>query len=351
MFSADLKVTAAGRALLAKCQNGETMHFTRVKVGSGSIGETEPDKFTDVITEEKAFDIVYLRRSEETTYVKFVLRNDSAVAYYFRELALMAEDPDAGEISFLYANDGDNAELIETTPLEREITIAIPVSKLGTVEVVIPSSSTITREEFEEHTENSGIHITEEERKRWNEKVGTGENGKIALSYLPNVEDLGGYKKESILSEKSKTIFGLGSDAGPNDVWPIIKNNADSQAKEIVDLKNRWQSNTKTACGTYTGSGLFGKNNKNRISVGFRPDMLLLGYAGMANAVTVIRGQTSALYVTTSNSAVMGGLLMMSRGEITVEWGDTYVEWYSEESASIQLNYQGSQVAYFIAGQ
>ena len=188
MFSAKPKPTDAGRILLAKCQTGAEMRFTRVKIGSGYLGETDPNTLLDVVQEEKSFEITSIRRAEETTYVKFVLANDELVPYYFRELALMADDPEAGEIAYLYGNDGDNAELIGTNKLEREITLAIPISKAENITITIPSSATVDREEFEAHVKDNQIHITEDERKAWNDKVGTDESGKINKKYLPDME-------------------------------------------------------------------------------------------------------------------------------------------------------------------
>ncbi|MBR2848763.1 MAG: hypothetical protein IKL02_10945 [Kiritimatiellae bacterium] len=198
MFSAELKPTEAARALLSKCQSGAEMCFTRVKIGSGMLGEADPDTITDVIQEESVRDITSIRRTGDKTYVKFLLTNDNKVPYYLREMALFAKDPDLGEIVYLYGNDGENAELIETaehSPLEREITLVVTVSNVQSVTAVIPAATSVSREEFEEHSEDEVIHITAEEREAWNNKADLDEEGKISTEYLPDLRDLLGVKE------------------------------------------------------------------------------------------------------------------------------------------------------------
>ena len=99
MFSADLKPTEAARALLSKCQSGAEMRFTRVKIGSGMLGEVDPDTITDVIQEESVRGITSIQRTGDTTYVKFLLTNDNKVPYYLREMALWRRIPIWGRSS------------------------------------------------------------------------------------------------------------------------------------------------------------------------------------------------------------------------------------------------------------
>lgn len=193
MFSAKLKPTEAARALLSKCQAGAEMCFTRVKIGSGMLGEVDPDTITDIIQEESVRDITSIQRTGDTTYVKFLLTNDNKVPYYLREIALLAKDPDLGEIVYLYGNDGENAELIETAdraPLERETTLVVSVSNVQSVTAVIPAATSVSREEFEAHTEDKDIHITAEEREAWNNKADLDEEGKIPAERLPDMSAL-----------------------------------------------------------------------------------------------------------------------------------------------------------------
>lgn len=200
MFQAKLTPTAAGRALLAKAQQGAVMEFTGVRIGSGSLGSRDPDTLTNVITPVKTCPITSVSRQNEKTYVKFVLTQDNTSAYYLREMALMAKDPDSGEIAYMYANDGQNAELIPVpgaTAFEREITVIVILSNVETVTASIQSGAYAGKEEFDEHVNDNVRHITAAERETWNKKVGLGSDGKIPSSYLPaqgtpSLEDLNG---------------------------------------------------------------------------------------------------------------------------------------------------------------
>ncbi len=189
MFQAKLTPTAAGRALLAKAQQGAEMKFTEVHIGSGILGSTDPDTLTDVITQVKVCPITSVSRQGEKTYVKFVFTQDNTTAYYLREMALMAQDPDAGDIAYMYANDGENAEIIPipgATAYEREITIVVTLSNVESVTVDVQSGAYAGKKEFEEHITDNERHVTAAERTAWNEKVGL-KNGKIPPEYIPEL--------------------------------------------------------------------------------------------------------------------------------------------------------------------
>lgn len=192
MFQAKLTPTAAGRALLAKAQQGAVMEFTGVRIGSGTLGSRDPDTLTNVITSVKTCPITSVMRQGEKTYIKFVLTQDNTSAYYLREMALMAKDPDSGEIAYMYANDGQNAELVPVpgaTAFEREITIIVILSNVETVTASIQSGAYAGKDEFDTHVNDNVRHITSAEREMWNKKVGLGSDGKIPSSYLPAQED------------------------------------------------------------------------------------------------------------------------------------------------------------------
>lgn len=190
MFSAAMKITAAGRALLAKAQStGATVTFTGVKIGSGSLGGTDPDTLTDVISAVQTCGITSIARSGSEVRVKFTLTNGSA-AYYLREIALMATDPQAGSIAYMYANDGANAELIpaaSSTAIEREVTLIVIVSAATSVTATIQSGAYAAKDDFDAHVADTTRHITAAERAAWNAKVGTGTDGKIPSAYLPEM--------------------------------------------------------------------------------------------------------------------------------------------------------------------
>lgn len=191
MFSAKLQPTTYGRVLLAKAQQGAEMKFTSVHIGSGYNMALDPTDVADVIYLVKECPITSITRNGSRTDITFTFVQDNSTAYYFRELALMAQDPDLGEIAYMYANDGSNAELIpvpDGTVLEREITITVILSNVETVKAVLSSAAYAGKTEFSSHVNDNTRHITAEDRKAWNEKVGLGADGKIPAQYLPAQE-------------------------------------------------------------------------------------------------------------------------------------------------------------------
>lgn len=314
MFQAKLTPTAAGRALLAKAQQGAVMEFTGVRIGSGSLGSRDPDALTNVITPVKTCPITSVSRQNEKTYVKFILTQDNTSAYYLREMALMAKDPDSGEIAYMYANDGQNAELIPVpgaTAFEREITVIVILSNVETVIASIQSGAYAGKEEFDEHVNDKVRHITAEERNAWNKKVGLGADGKIPSSYLPEQEtpslgDLdgtlsvgnGGTGKTSWAQNRILYASGaaaLGQLAFPGTAGSVLRQDKSGAPywTSISDLAGEIGT-AKIITGSYTGElytgdtalsvGFFGtldslKANGRKIVLPQAPKMLCIGEA------------------------------------------------------------------------
>lgn len=314
MFQAKLTPTAAGRALLAKAQQGAAMEFTGVRIGSGTLGSRDPDALTNVITAVKTCPIISVSRQGEKTYVKFVLTQDNTSAYYLREMALMAKDPDSGEIAYMYANDGDNAELVPVpgaTAFEREITIIVILSNVENVTASIQSGAYAGKEEFDAHVKDNVRHITSEERETWNKKVGLDSDGKIPSSYLPtqetpSLDDLdgklsvenGGTGKTSWSQNRILYASGtaaLGQLAFPGTDGSILRQNKSGAPywTAISDIAEEIGT-AQIITGSYTGAlysgetaasvGIFGtldklKANGRKIVLPRAPKMLYIGEA------------------------------------------------------------------------
>ena len=350
MFTATLKITAAGRALLAKCHNGAEMHFTRVKIGSGELGTTDADTLTDVIAEEAACELSSVKRTGAETFVKFVFRNENTKPFYFREMALMAEDPDIGEIAYIYANDGDNAEQIpvaSTTTLERGITIDVIVSADINVTAELPSGAFVQRSEFEAHVSDTDLHVTKAEKTAWNGKVGVGTDGKIPKSVLPSLDfiptnekgkakgvaslgdnglipasQVDAFPKEQAVSNDVKELLGLASDATPAQAFAAV-----------AELAN---GNARIAYGVHPKGSL---NNVFYAEVGFKPIVIMIGQT-KANANDAYkrekapfliswRGNATALPFIIANSDNEGtdqeSYLRVIHKSCVIDWGNTSV--------------------------
>lgn len=112
-----LMLTTSGRILAAKHQLGQQLHFTRVVLGDGILGNDSMVNRKKVISEKLSMKIDARLLTEESTVSAFVatLSNEKLVeGFIARELALMAEDPDTHEeLAYLYSYAGEqNAEYI-----------------------------------------------------------------------------------------------------------------------------------------------------------------------------------------------------------------------------------------------
>lgn len=75
-------------------------------------------------------------------------------------------------------------------------------------------------------------------------------------------------KAQNILSAETKTAYGLGSDATPDDVLAAIKDLIDDTQQSVKDL---------IVIGSYTGDG----TSSRTISLGFRPKAVITSFNGM----------------------------------------------------------------------
>ena len=67
------------------------------------------------------------------------------------------------------------------------------------------------------------------------------------------------YTRQQILSDATKTLYGLGSSAIPNDVFSWIA-----------------QETSRIATGSYVGTGTYGPNNKNSLTFSFSPKFVAI---------------------------------------------------------------------------
>lgn len=136
----DQDITNAGLLLLAKAQAGAELTFTKIVIGSGYLPSgTTPRNIEAVVEPVTTLDIVKKEINEDrTATIGGVFTNaEITKEFYYRELALFAQDPDLGEILYCYGNAGDTAELIpahgSATLVEKLVDI---VTIIGDAQVV-----------------------------------------------------------------------------------------------------------------------------------------------------------------------------------------------------------------------
>ena len=99
-------LTAKGRALQAKVEAGETLTITKMKLGSGTPDPEEIDNLTDLKQPINVMGISSKTVEDNICCVtSVILTSNIETAFYAREWGLFAQDPDEGEILYMYTTD------------------------------------------------------------------------------------------------------------------------------------------------------------------------------------------------------------------------------------------------------
>ena len=108
-------LTNAGFQLLAECQAGKELHFSRVAMGDGSIQADENIRqMTAMKAEKMTLPILNIEvTGAGTTVMSAALRNDKLEKGFFcREVGIFATNSEGKEILYAYRNTGDESGYI-----------------------------------------------------------------------------------------------------------------------------------------------------------------------------------------------------------------------------------------------
>lgn len=161
-------LTNKGRVLQAKVEAGETLSLTKLKLGSGIIGEGQSlEALTDLVSPEQNLGIAEKTALENgLTEIKATITNAGLEeGYYVRELGVFAQDPDEGEI--LYAVTTDTAPDYlpaqgSATVLSQEFAIYVATSNVNHIEATIDPTALATvgfvNSTIDVHNTNASAH-------------------------------------------------------------------------------------------------------------------------------------------------------------------------------------------------
>lgn len=142
-----LQITNQGKNLQIKAQIGVQLKYTRIAIGDGSLGSGQQiSNLTALINQVKNLSITKISvLSTGKADLETVLSNqDVTASFYFREIGIFAQDPDAGEILYCYGNAGSNAELIPAgggaDVIEKNINIYVLTGNATNVTATIDDS-------------------------------------------------------------------------------------------------------------------------------------------------------------------------------------------------------------------
>lgn len=139
-------VTDAGKDMIAKSQNGQTLTFSRVALGDGLVGEEEDvTKFTAVKNERLSLPIAkYSNLGNGQFQIQFRLTNSQVESgFWHREIGIMAKIDNGQEQLYAYTTAGNKASFIydKTTPVEeRIVNVNFVIGNAQNLEVIINSS-------------------------------------------------------------------------------------------------------------------------------------------------------------------------------------------------------------------
>lgn len=162
-----LQLTNKGIALQAKVQAGTQLHITKLKLGSGVVPSgTDIKTLTDLITPEQNLGIGGKEAIDDYCKISSTISNtELETGYYVRELGVFAQDPDEGEILYLYTTDGAPDYLPAgggSTVISQEFSVMIAVDDTDNILVDIDPAALATmgyvQLQIQEHNTDTTAH-------------------------------------------------------------------------------------------------------------------------------------------------------------------------------------------------
>ncbi len=160
------KITSAGLRLIHKLiMMGEPLVITKAVIGDG-ISEQDPVTMTELVHEipsrqtgqdgtSAIVDVQnYLPEDEQTVLTRVRVQNGDT-EFIWRELGLIAKDPDGGEILFSYTRDNTESAMtfpvFSGVPISATVNIAFFVHNSANVEMNVTLPAEVSLAEFNEH--------------------------------------------------------------------------------------------------------------------------------------------------------------------------------------------------------
>ena len=302
MISVAPAITADGKNLLIRAISGETITFTRFKIGNGTAEDFDISALSDLINPLVEFDINDIDTSD-TGYVKLTGSFDNTYIttdFYWRELGIFCKGEDNIEILYAYANDGDNAGLLRSSTsdivTEQTVSLVIAVGDAENVTAILSESAIYTtKSEFESHTQNkqNPHNVTAEQ---------------VGLGNVPNVQTndqtptyvIASSDAELVSGERLGTAFGKIAKAVKSLIAHMKNTNNPHNIKpDAIGAANSQHSHT-------TSDIISGTLSTSRGGTGVsNPAMGGIIKANGSNPCTVLRG-TGALYSPSIGSPTFG---------------------------------------------
>ena len=151
--------------------------------------------------------------------------------------------------------------------------------------------------------------------------------------------------KATFLKDSTAALFGLDNTALPDDV--------------LVTINIMFDGRVRIADGTYSGTGVYGKNNKSSLTFPFAPEVLILYRTGNIGIVSGSKDNAEGFYAilpkqTTVFKTVAYGGSYYRDETIYISFSGQTVTWYMDYSysnnAGAQFNASGTTYGYIAIG-
>lgn len=160
-----ITLTNKGAQMLAAAQTGETLTFTRVQIGKGSLasGVTEAS-VTALVSPVQYLNIADYKYKGNSVMVTFQITNEGlSTAFLFSEIGLFAKGADDVEHLYAYTNAGADAETIplpSVSPVDYIMSLNLTVDNAPNITVVIDDSLVyVTEKKLKEELEAFEITV------------------------------------------------------------------------------------------------------------------------------------------------------------------------------------------------
>ncbi|MCP4163635.1 MAG: hypothetical protein GY760_26550 [Deltaproteobacteria bacterium] len=147
------EITTAGKTLIAKAQTGTIIDFTKVEVGKGTLAGSAAELtglFEPVSTNVKIQQKEYIQGTGNAKITITYTNESITEGFYVKEIGLFANDPDVGEILFLYcySSDADFLPASSSRTVEQVVNLIIAVNNAEIVTAQITPETSVIRDNF-----------------------------------------------------------------------------------------------------------------------------------------------------------------------------------------------------------
>lgn len=147
--------------------------------------------------------------------------------------------------------------------------------------------------------------------------------------------------KATLLKDATAALFGLGTDAVPDDVLQKLAGAAFGSGGTITDVNGN-PLGVRIATGYYVGTGTYGEDNPNSLTFELEPKLVFIGSAS-GNEPTAAQ----EYFI----NVVAGGYQRGNTNRNTkLTKSENSISWYNTNSAYQQLNYSGAIYHYVAIG-